>query len=171
VVSWTIVEAPSADQQLFRSLYPSLRRLAAVVRPADADPDDIVQEALARSLAVRPLQANDDPAAYLRTAVVRVALNQRRSSIRRRRLVERLGQAPARSTTVEYPSDAAPVIELGQLDPATRGILLLTIVDGLSFRQAAEAVGCSEGAARARSSRALRQLRLEFSRDTETRAI
>jgi RNA polymerase sigma-70 factor (ECF subfamily) len=164
------VEAPSADQQLFRLLYPSLRRLAAVVRPADADPDDIVQEALARSLAVRPLHANDDPAAYLRTAVVRVALNQRRSSGRRRRLLQRLGQAPAAPLVADYPSDADPITELGQLDPVTRAILLLTVVDGLSFRQAAEAAGCSETAARARSSRALRHLRLELSPDTETRA-
>ncbi len=43
---------PNADdRELIHDLYPSLRRLAAVVGPADVEPDDLVQEALLRSFA------------------------------------------------------------------------------------------------------------------------
>jgi DNA-directed RNA polymerase specialized sigma24 family protein len=36
------------DDELFRALYPGLRRFAAAVGPLEVDPDDLVQDALVR---------------------------------------------------------------------------------------------------------------------------
>src|SRR4051794_22848320 len=47
--------ASRRDDELFADLYPSLRRFAAVVRPPEADADDLVQEALVRALRIGPL--------------------------------------------------------------------------------------------------------------------
>jgi Sigma-70, region 4 len=57
-----------------------------------------------------------------------------------------------------YPSD---VTELMRVPERARAVLYLTIVDGLSYRDASRIVACSEEAARAMASRALKQLRIE----------
>src|SRR4029079_4832066 len=56
----------SSDAGLFVSVHPALRRFAGAVRPVGVDADDLVQEALARTLAIRSLSALDEPLAYLR---------------------------------------------------------------------------------------------------------
>jgi hypothetical protein len=43
------------DADVFASVYPALRRFAGAVRPMGSEADDLVQEALARTLAVRSL--------------------------------------------------------------------------------------------------------------------
>ena len=67
----------ASEAELFRQLYPGLRSFAGVVRPVGMDADDLVQEAVARTLAVRRLDSLDTPVAYLRTAMVRIAANAR----------------------------------------------------------------------------------------------
>ena len=52
------------DRALLDDLYPSLRRFAAVVGPAEVEPDDLVQEALLRVLERGPLGRLDNPTAY-----------------------------------------------------------------------------------------------------------
>ena len=67
------------DDEAFASIYKGLRRLAAVVAPASADPDDLVQEAITRTLAAnRTLAGIDHLDAYLRTTIVRLASAERR---------------------------------------------------------------------------------------------
>ena len=93
-----------SDAEIFRSVYPALRRFAAAVRAPGSDADDLVQEALARTLATRSLASIDEPLAYLRTAVMRIAMNATRSS---RREALRIARATvsAGDTTDAYPSD------------------------------------------------------------------
>jgi len=143
------------DAQLFEAAYAALSRFAGAVRPPGVDPDDLVQEAVARTLAVRTLESLDDPVAYLRTAIVRVASNVTRG--RRRSLVrmERIG--PPDSEIVDpYPSDLA---DLMRVSPRARAVLFLVYVEDQPYRYAASVLGCSEDAARAVASRAIRQLR------------
>ena len=56
------------DAEVFDALYPALRRFAAVVGGLEVDPDDLVQEAVARALRRGPLGELDNPGAYLRRA-------------------------------------------------------------------------------------------------------
>jgi RNA polymerase sigma factor (sigma-70 family) len=146
---------PEEDDAIFASLYPSLRRWAAVVGPVEDDPDDLVQEALVRVLGRGSLSELENPHAYLRTTIVRIAANSRRRLGRGRRAWTRAnvstGPDPDR-----YPSD---LDDLRRLEPADRAILYLSLVEGRSYREAAAVLGCTEVAARARASRALRRLR------------
>jgi RNA polymerase sigma factor (sigma-70 family) len=146
--------------ELFGELYPSLRGFAGVIRPAGWDPDDLVQEALARTLARRSLDSIDNPAAYLRTVMVRVASNATRTW--RRAFVRDARVAPRDESVDRYPSDIA---DLQRVPVRARAVLFLTVIDGLTYRDAARLVGCSEEAARAMASRALKQLRSDLAQE------
>jgi len=146
-----------ADEHVFAQLYPGLRRFANVVRPAEVDADDLVQDALVRTLAATRLADLDDPGAYLRTAMVRVAANHRRSLGRRRSALARLRAKDAGAE--DYPSDLA---DLMRLSAADRTLLYLVTVEGRSYADASIVLGCREATARARASRALRRLRIEL---------
>ena len=134
----------SRDARLFELVYPTLSRFAGAVRPSGVDPDDLVQEALARTLAVRSLDSLDDPAAYLRTAVVRVASNLARGRRRSRDRTERMGP-PAGEIVDLYPSDLA---DLMRVSPRARAVLFLVYIEDQPYRNAASILGCTEDAAR-----------------------
>jgi DNA-directed RNA polymerase specialized sigma24 family protein len=155
-------DAVGRDDLLFRQLYPSLRRLAAVVRPIGVDPDDLVQEALTRTLSLGALTDRNDPGAYLRTAIVRLASNDRRSIRRRYRAVARLDRRDSGES--EYPSD---LDDLRRLSPSDQAILYLSVVEGRSHDDIAAIVGKSAAAVRQRASRALKRLRVELESERE----
>jgi RNA polymerase sigma-70 factor (ECF subfamily) len=148
--------SPSNDDgELFRSIYPALNRLACVVCPSERDPEDLVQEALVRTLRRGPLIELDAPLAYLRRVVVNLAANERRSLGRLRKASPRLaavddGETPA------YPSDVALLLELGPLD---RAAVWLSAIEGQTAEHIGQILGCSPEAARTRISRANRRLR------------
>jgi DNA-directed RNA polymerase specialized sigma24 family protein len=147
----------SADRAIVAALYTSLRRFAAVVGPLEVEPDDLVQEALYRTLRVGPLSALDDPGAYVRRAIIRLAANERRHLGRRRRAMTRLAARDSGDAAGDtYPSDTS---ELQRLDPEDRAVLWLADVEGVAFADVAAALGCSEQAARTKASRARRRLR------------
>jgi DNA-directed RNA polymerase specialized sigma24 family protein len=148
----------SSDDVLFAVIYPALRRFAAVVRPVEIDADDLVQEALVRALSVHSLAEFDDPGAYLRTTMVRLASNHRRRLGRRHRALQRAAAATAVSV-VEYPSD---LDDLRRLSPPDRAVIFLSVVEGLAYDEIGAVLGCSAQAARTRASRALRRLRADM---------
>lgn len=145
------------DSSVFADLYPGLRRFAGAIRPSHVEADDLIQEAVARTLRRRTLAELEDPGAYLRSAIVRLASNERRSWFRGRRAAER-------SRVVEPVDDARPsdLDDLMSLAPADRAVLYLSAVEGLSFAEVGDVVGCTEEAARTRASRARRRLRAEL---------
>lgn len=114
-----------------------------------------------RTLAIRPLVECENPSAYLRTAMVRLAANHRRRLGRQRRAEARLDRAEALRDPV-YPSD---LDELRRLDARDRAVLYLVLVDGLHYRDAGVILGCTEEAARKRTTRALRRLRVELTEE------
>jgi RNA polymerase sigma-70 factor (ECF subfamily) len=144
-----------ADEQIVRRCYDSLRRFAAVVGPPVAEPDDLVQEALVRTLRVTPLHQLDNPEAYLRRAVVNIARNARRSTRRRDAALLRLRVVD--SSSDNHPSDLA---DLERLLPKDRALLYLRVVEGRSYAEMASELAMREDAVRARVSRATRHLRL-----------
>jgi DNA-directed RNA polymerase specialized sigma24 family protein len=72
----------------------------------------------------------------------------------------------AEGESARYPSD---LDDLRRLPPVERAVLYLSVVEGRSFAEIADVIGSSEQAARARSSRALKRLRVELT--TEHREI
>jgi RNA polymerase sigma-70 factor (ECF subfamily) len=146
---------------VFVSLYPGLRRLAAVVGPPEDDPDDLVQEAVVGALRSGPLTGLANPRAYLSASIVHLASNRRRSLGRRRRAVSRLAADDAPLTPV-YPSDLAL---LQRLSPVDRAVLYLTAVEGATAKEVAALIGGSPAAIRVRRTRALRRLRTAMQKD------
>ena len=146
-----------AESALFARLYPSLRRFAAVTDATDVDPDDLVQEAVARAIRIRPLTALDDPAAYLRRTIVNLAKNRRRGLARARLALGRLSNEAR--TEAEYSSD---LTDLQRLGPVARAVLFLVEVEGWTYAAASQQLGMTGQAARTCASRARRRLRLEM---------
>jgi len=131
------------DDGWFDALYPHLHRVACVAAPADVDPDDLVQDALVNYLQLHDPDTVRSPKAFLTTAIVNLASNERRSWSRRQAAVGRLG-SPGHSRN-QFPSDLA---DLYQLPPRERAALYLHHVDGLPYDEVAELVGCTPAAAR-----------------------
>lgn len=143
---------------VFAALYPGLRRFAAVTASIDIDPDDLVQEAVVRTLRHRKLASLDNPGAYLRRAIVAVASNRRRSLGRRRAAMARL----AGEDHVEVPAYPSDVADLMRLSPRDRAALYLRDVEGAPYSEVAAAIGVTEASARMTVSRARRRLRTTF---------
>jgi RNA polymerase sigma-70 factor (ECF subfamily) len=145
------------DDVLFARLYPALRRLAVVVAPAGTEADDLVQEAVSRALRRGPLVTLDNPGAYLRRAIVNLAANERRRLGRWRRFSKRSVRSSAdEGEPAAYPSDVADLL---RLPAATRAALWLVDVEGWTFEETAELLGCTREAAKTRASRARGALR------------
>lgn len=142
------------DEALIRRLYPSLHRFATAVGGV-GDADDLVQEALTRSLSRGSLAELDDPLSYLRRVVLNLAANRRRALRRQLRAWARTGVAGSGAAD-SYPSDLAPLLSL----PAqARAILWLADVEGLAFGAIAAQLGLTPAAARKQASRARAALR------------
>jgi RNA polymerase sigma-70 factor (ECF subfamily) len=139
--------------QLIADLYPSLRRFASVVCPLEEDPNDLVQDALERTLRRGRLSRLDHPAAYLKRAVFNLAVSSRRHHTTRRGVLERLRPE---STPPTYSWD---VEELFCVSAKARAVLYLNIIEGRPFAEIGELLGCSDASARAVASRARRRLR------------
>jgi RNA polymerase sigma factor (sigma-70 family) len=142
------------ESALFRRIYPGLRAFAAVVAPAEDDPDDLVQEALARLLRTTSLSQLDNPNAYLRRSITHLASNRRRSMGRWRRAMTRV--VGEREQPASYPSD---VSFLEHLAPQDRAVLYLTEVEGWSSAEAGLILGLGENAVNLRRSRSRAKLR------------
>ena len=146
------------DATVFAELYPSLRAFAAVTGSVDVEPDDLVQEAVARTLRSHRLVDLDDAGAYLRRAIVNLAANRRRSMARWRLAVARLDRVDE-AQAAHYASD---LDDLRRLAPDARALLFMVEVEGCSYAEAADVLGISEEAARTRGARARRQLRADL---------
>jgi DNA-directed RNA polymerase specialized sigma24 family protein len=142
------------ERELITSLYPSLRKIAAVAGSVDVEPDDLVQEALVRTLRKGPISDLDNPLAYLRRTIVNLASNQRRSLGRRRRALSRLGTGEG--WLPSYPADIEAILDL---PPRQRAVLYLVEVENQPYCEVAEQLGMTAGAARALATRARKTAR------------
>lgn len=145
-----------SDEQEFRELYKPLRRFAAVVAPIDVEPDDLVQEALARVLARGGLARLQSPLAYLRRSVLNLAINQQRASVRRSTVLRSVDTIEQGARAAEYPSHLWGLLDLSPLD---RAVLYLADVEGWGFAEISEVTGVRESTLRGRASRARKDLR------------
>jgi DNA-directed RNA polymerase specialized sigma24 family protein len=143
--------------ELFRALYPSLRAFAAAVGSSEIEPDDLVQEALSRTLRRHRLVDLESPGPYLRAVILNLAT----SATRRRtsRLRAWTGPVPPTGAVDPMPSDLADLDRLGPLD---RAVLYLVHVEGYPHQEVGDILGITEQASRSRASRATARLRREI---------
>jgi RNA polymerase sigma factor (sigma-70 family) len=147
------------DDEVFAEVVPGLRRFAAVVCPPDRDLDDLLQEALVRTLRQGPLSERDEPLPYLRRVVANLAADHRRAFVRRR--AKRHMARPTADSEVHHDDHVSDLDELRSLPVAQRAVVYLVVVEGLSHREVAHHLGISVESSRSRLSRGLHQLRLD----------
>lgn len=150
-------------EQLIRVLYPSLRRFAAVAGASESDPDDLVQEALLRSIRTRSLAEIEFPEAYLRRAILNVASNERRSTRRRTARLRQVSSGVDGLSNDNYPSDLA---DLFQLSSVARAVLFMAEVEKATHREIAGTLGISESNSRMVAARARAALRSNLKEET-----
>ncbi len=142
---------------IFSELRPRLVRLAYRMLGSVADAEDIVQEAWLRWLAT-DRESIREPAAFLRTIVTRLCLNELKSARRRRETY--VGPWLPEPIFDPEDDDAADdltlplMLALERLSPLERAAFLLHDVFGMGFEDVALAIGREEAACRKLASRA-----------------
>ena len=127
--------------------YAHLVRLASLI--VGADGEDAVMEAFVRVRSrPRPI---DDPAAYLRTAVLNECRSRWRRDLRRPRMSERSagGSSPEVDTLWEV---------LARLPPDQRAVVALRFYEDLTIPQIAEALDMRDGTVKSHLHRAKKAL-------------
>lgn len=152
---------PLDDDQL-RALLPRLRRFARALAGTQDAADDLVQSALERAL--RGWSGRRDEQAlqpWLFSILYRQFVDETRRARRRARLLGLLAaQPPPVAPSAEHVHEERSVLaSLAQLPPEQRALLLLVAVEGLSYRESADALGLPIGTVMSRLSRARDQLR------------
>jgi len=149
-----------ADRDLIRDLYPSLCRFAAVVAPCDIEPGDLVQESLYQVLRRGAISDLEHPTAYLRRAIMNLVSNHQRRAGRLRSALARIN--PDVGSLDSYPSDIQVLMRLA---PKARAVVFLREIEGRSYAEVADAVGCRESTARSTAAKARRTLREFLSKE------
>lgn len=142
--------------ELLEALRPALlRRLTLVVGDRD-EAEDVAQEACLRALRSREVFDGRDAAAWLHVIGMRLALNELR---RRKRFVAALGRRrPAATPSVEV----ALWDSLRHLERRERAALVLSVLDGYSYREIGVMLGAGEGTVGSWISRAKARLRADL---------
>ena len=161
---------PSAFGELFQSLWPLLVRRLVRQTFCPEIAADIASETFARAV-VRCAQF-DPERGSARAWLWTIAQNELRSWLRRGAVDDRARRKIRFDVRVDEDVlddllDAAAANEwraalrdaLVSLRPDARTVVRLRVLDDLSYREIADALGCSEGAARVRFSRAIGSLR------------
>jgi RNA polymerase sigma-70 factor (sigma-E family) len=148
--------------ELYTAHYRSLVRLAAFLTGDRDNAEEVVQDAYVKVLGSwRGLREPDKAEAYLRTAVV----NLSRSRLRRRQVAAKHRPEPLRDVASAETSAMrtvqrdAVVAALQKLPQRQREAVVLRYFGDLSEAQTAVVMGCSVGAVKSHTSRAMAALR------------
>src|ERR1700743_1762240 len=133
----------TAFRQSVEAMIPALRRYArALARDADIA-DDLVQDTLVRALRSERLFLGGDVRSWLYTILTNLNKNRRRSLARRPQFMPLLENNPDASGTEAESRDIAKA--LATLVEDQRSVLLLVMLEGLSYREVADIQGVRSG--------------------------
>lgn len=143
---------------------PRVQRVALLLVGDRSVADDLVAEAVARTLPKWRAGGVADPAAYLRRVVVNLAARRwRRRSIAMRHDHAALNWLqPATDDDAVVVERDAVVRAVARLAPRRRAVVVLRFYDDLSEAQIAEVLGVRVGTVKSQLSRGLEQLRDEL---------
>lgn len=158
-----MVNRQAKDSELRKALadlLPELRAFARFLTGSRTEADDLVQEALMRTLQSLDERADDIDLRAWCLAVIRNIFHENIRS--RKREAVRLRENPAPDfapAAQEGPGNMRDLARaLGALSPLLREALVLVGAQGLSYEQASVVCGVPVGTVKARVSRARRQL-------------
>ncbi|CAN5194829.1 sigma-70 family RNA polymerase sigma factor [soil metagenome] len=139
------------------TMIPALRRYArALARDADIA-DDLVQDTLVRALRSEKLFLGGDLRAWLYTILTNLNRNRRRSLARQPTMMELHDTAADASGTEAEGRDISRA--LATLAEDQRAVLLLVVLEGLSYRDVADIQGVPIGTVMSRLARARAQVK------------
>jgi RNA polymerase sigma-70 factor, ECF subfamily len=152
------------DAQSMVELIPRLRRYARALAGDRAAADDLVQDTLERALAKLHLyRRGTDLRAWLFTVMHNVYVNQLRAARPGAQLDEEMPE-------LSQPSRESEGLELRDLDrairslpPEQREVLLLVVLEDMSYEQTAGTLGIPIGTVMSRLARAREKLRARLS--------
>jgi RNA polymerase sigma factor (sigma-70 family) len=158
------------EDDLLRGLLPDLFAFAAAVAGDRRLAEDLVIEATARTLPHLRRGRVDDPALYLRRAIV----NEMTSWGRRRRL-ERRQAHHGRATSARDQHAGAPGVDdrllltdlLRRLPVRQRTVLVLRFLEDRPVDEVADLMGTSAGTVKTQTSRGLQRLRALMGEDDD----
>ncbi|MGO9361300.1 MAG: sigma-70 family RNA polymerase sigma factor [Xanthobacteraceae bacterium] len=142
----------NAFHQSIEAMIPALRRYArALTRDADIA-DDLVQDTLVRALRAERLFVGGDLRSWLYTILTNLNRNRRRALARKPTITPLLDTAADASGTEAESRDIAHA--LATLVDDQRAVLLLVVLEGLSYREVADIQGVPIGTVMSRLARA-----------------
>jgi RNA polymerase sigma-70 factor (ECF subfamily) len=142
----------NAFRQSIETLVPALRRYArALTRDADIA-DDLVQDTLVRALRSERLFLGGDLRSWLYTILTNLNRNRRRALARKPTIMPLLDSPADASGTEAEGRDIANALA-GLVDDQ-RAVLLLVVLEGLSYREVADIQGVPIGTVMSRLARA-----------------
>lgn len=142
----------NAFRQSVETMIPGLRRYArALTRDADLA-DDLVQDTLVRALRSERLFLGGDLRSWLYTILTNLNRNRRRSLARKPVITVLVDTAVDASGTEAEGRDIANA--LATLVEDQRAVLLLVVLEGLSYREVADVQGVPVGTVMSRLARA-----------------
>jgi RNA polymerase sigma-70 factor (ECF subfamily) len=165
---------PTLDPQSLTRHIDRLYRAAWGLCGSREDAEDLVQETFARVLA-RPRQLHGDELGYLMKVLRNTFLTSRRTASRRPQTAATLEEGIAADERASaQPEHALEVQELygavGRLPEDFRLALVAVDILGLSYREAARALGAREATITTRLFRARKQVVMALGGDAETPA-
>ncbi|MGO4716231.1 sigma-70 family RNA polymerase sigma factor [Bradyrhizobium sp. 2TAF24] len=142
----------SAFRQSIETLIPALRRYARALTRDSEIADDLVQDTLVRALRSERLFVGGDLRSWLYTILTNLNRNRRRSLARRPPMTTLIDTAIDASGTEAEGRDIAEA--LATLVEDQRAVLLLVVLEGLSYREVADIQGVPIGTVMSRLARA-----------------
>ena len=137
---------------------PRLYRAARAWTRSREEAEDLVQETFARVLARPRFLRGEDEVGYLLRALRNTLISQRRAQSRRPVTTELVEEAVTGTRTSDDPAEAAEIREvygaIAQLPDPFRDAIVAVDVAGLSYPEAARALGVPEGTLTSRLFRA-----------------
>jgi RNA polymerase sigma-70 factor, ECF subfamily len=165
---------PGASDEFYTQLVqclPHLRAFARVLCRQHDLVDDLVQDSVVRALAAsNQFQRGTNFKAWMFT----ILRNQNITTFRRKRIVPASLDDVCPEVSQAAPQEDALMIEdldhaVQQLSPLRREALILVVVHGLSYEEAASVCGCAVGTIKSRVARARAELQdMVVGRDDET---
>jgi RNA polymerase sigma-70 factor (ECF subfamily) len=168
ITRWRSGDERAATQLVARHA-PALARFASA-SGAGADVEELVQDTFVRAFgSLETFRGDSSLRTWLFTIERRLLLDRRRAERRRGMEVE---LEESHLTTRQDPLEAVLAGEsrerlraaVGRLSPTQREVFTLRVGEGLSYKEIAEAVGTTEGAARVHYHNAMRAIK-EFLND------
>ncbi len=146
-------------------LLPRLRRFARALAGTAHDADDLVQIAIERALAKSAQLREGAPLSSWLFGILRNAwIDESRGRVRRNRLFapEELGEHVADPTGGQQAESLVVQAAVASLPEEQREVIGLVLVEGLSYREAAEILGVPVGTVTSRLARAREALQAQL---------